>query len=165
MAYPLAEINAMPLATFTTSFADIAEHSPWVANAAAAARPFTSKQAMIDGFCQALKQADKPAQLALIIAHPDLAGKAKLTADSHSEQAGAGLDTLTTDELARFTTLNTSYKAKFKFPFIFAVKGASKHQILAGFEQRLENNAEQEFATALENICRIFLFRIEDQVQ
>ncbi|MCJ8325065.1 MAG: 2-oxo-4-hydroxy-4-carboxy-5-ureidoimidazoline decarboxylase [Rhizobiales bacterium] len=165
MAHNLAQVNAMSVDAFTINFADIAEHSPWVATAAATARPFASKQAMIDGFCHALNQADRPAQLALIIAHPDLAGKAKLTADSHSEQSGAGLDSLTTDELTRFTALNASYKAKFKFPFIFAVKGADKHQILAGFEQRINNNPQQEFATALENICRIFMFRIEDQVQ
>lgn len=164
MAFTLEQVNLMQAADFTTAFADIAEHSPWVATQAAKQRPFTTKQSMIEAFCDALYTADKAAQLALIIAHPDLAGKAKLTSDSKSEQSGAGLDTLSKAEHARFSDLNTRYKQKFNFPFIFAVKGATKYQILDGFEQRIHNDQAQEFTTALQNICRIFSFRIEDQV-
>ncbi len=104
------------------------------------------------------------AQLALIRAHPDLATRAKLTADSTREQAGAGLDTLSEAEFARFTELNDAYKARFGFPFIFAVKGASKHQILASFEERVGATKDAEFDMALTQVCRIFRFRIEDKV-
>jgi OHCU decarboxylase len=108
-----------------------------------------------------------PAQKrALILAHPDLAGKlalaGELTAESTGEQAGAGLDRLTPDELARFTALNDAYRARFGFPFIMAVKGKSKADILAGFERRLGNMPAQEEATALAEIDRIALLRLAD---
>lgn len=164
MVLNLNEVNELSVAEFVAAFGDVAEHSPWVAEGAAKLRPFAVRDDMIIAFTGVLKAAEYAAQLALINAHPDLAGKAKLTADSQSEQAGAGLDTLSADEMARFTELNERYKAKFGFPFIFAVKGATKYMILKSFELRIENVAEVEFATALENIKRIFMFRIEDQV-
>lgn len=160
----LAEVDAMPPAEFIEAFGDVAEHSPWVAREASAYRPFASREVMVEAFATALRAANSGAQLALIRAHPDLATKARLTDDSKSEQAGAGLNTLTADEFARFTDLNTVYKAKFAFPFIFAVKGATKHMILAAFETRVNNTPEIEFQTALEQISRIFRFRIEDRV-
>ena len=151
-------------ANLTDDFADIAEHAPWVAKQAAQARPFKDRDAMIKAFQSAIMNADEAAQLSLIRAHPDLAGKAKLTPDSQSEQKGAGLDTLSADEMARFTQLNNAYKAKFDFPFIYAVKGADKHMILASFEQRINNDKQTEFATALEMVCRIVQFRLQDKV-
>ncbi len=160
----LAAVNALPVSGFVEAFGDVAEHSPWVADAAAAARPFASREAMVASFEKALNAAVRDAQLSLIRAHPDLATRARLTADSTREQKGAGLDTLTAEEFARFTTLNDSYKARFGFPFIFAVKGASKHQILESFEQRMHNDAAAEFAMALAQVMRIFRFRIEDRV-
>jgi len=160
----LDAVNAMPLEVFLEAFGDVAEHSPWVARHAAAARPFASRQMMIEAFESATTAAARDAQLALIRAHPDLATKARLTDDSTREQAGAGLNTLSTEEFARFTGLNERYKAKFGFPFIFAVKGATKHQILESFTERVNNSAEDEFAIAIAQICRIFRFRIEDRV-
>jgi 2-oxo-4-hydroxy-4-carboxy-5-ureidoimidazoline decarboxylase len=115
-------------------------------------------------FEAAIRAANHDAQLALIRAHPDLATKAKLTEDSSKEQAGAGLNMLTADEFARFTSLNTAYKQRFGFPFIFAVKGATKHMILGSFEARVGNDLAVEFETALSQVCRIFRFRIEDRV-
>ena len=115
-------------------------------------------------FETAVRAANNDAQLALLRAHPDLATKAKLTDDSTKEQAGAGLNTLTAEEFARFTDLNTRYKQRFGFPFIFAVKGATKHMILDSFEARVGNDARAEFEMALQQVCRIFRFRIEDRV-
>lgn len=146
-------------------FADIAEHSPWVAQGAFRSAPFSSREEMIEAFTMAVHHADPDDQLALLRAHPDLATRARLTEDSTREQRGAGLDTLTAQEFARFTELNNAYKAKNGFPFIFAVKGATKHQILAGFEARIHNSKEVEFATALEQVCRIIRFRLEERVQ
>lgn len=160
----IAAVNAMSPAEFLASFGDVAEHSPWVAAEASAFRPFTNREAMIARFEGAVRAANRDAQLALIRAHPDLATKAKLTEDSSKEQQGAGLNTLSADEFARFTALNTRYRARFGFPFIFAVKGATKHMILESFEARVENEAEHEFATAIAQVCRIFRFRIEDRV-
>lgn len=160
----LAEVNALPPEAFVAAFGDVAEHSPWVAGAAAVSRPFGGRDAMIAAFERALRAAPSDRQLALIRAHPDLATRARLTDDSNREQQGAGLDTLTAEEFARFTSLNTLYKERFGFPFIFAVKGADKHQILESFEARVHNSREQEFEMALTQVMRIFRFRIEDRV-
>jgi 2-oxo-4-hydroxy-4-carboxy-5-ureidoimidazoline decarboxylase len=160
----LDHVNTMHADEFAEAFGDVAENSPWVARQAASARPFVSREAMIAAFAEAVQAATRQARLALIRAHPDLATRAKLTADSSREQMGAGLDSLTPEEFARFTHLNELYKAKFGFPFIFAVKGATRHQILAAFAERIDNTAEVEFATAVAQIVRIFRFRIEDLV-
>ena len=160
----LATVNAMSRADFVAAFGDVAEHSPWVAEAAARHRPFDTREAMVEAFGRALASASREAQLALIRAHPDLATRACLTADSSREQAGAGLDTLDEGEFARCNALNASYCGCFGFPFIFAVKGANKHMILDSFQSRIGNAPEAEFAVALEQICRIFRFRIEDRV-
>lgn len=160
----LNQVNALEPDAFMTSFGDVAEHSPWVARHAASARPFASREAMIAAFSAAVRAASHAAQLALIRAHPDLATKARLTGDSTREQAGAGLNSLDAEEFTRFIHLNERYKARFDFPFIFAVKGATKHQVFAAFAERIDNNPEDEFATALAQIARIFRFRIEDRV-
>lgn len=160
----LDDINLMPLYAFLAAFGDVAEHSPWVAEGAWEKRPFGAREDVVAAFASAMHAASREAQLALIRAHPDLATKARLTQDSTAEQAGAGLDRLTAEEFARFTALNDAYKARFGFPFIFAVKGATKGQILSAFEERLANSREAEFATALSQIARIFRFRLEDRI-
>ena len=152
------------LASLVDDFGDIAEHAPWVAKQAENYRPFADQAAMIKAFQKVILEAEKPDQLALICAHPDLAGKAKLTKDSQDEQQGAGLDTLCPKEMARFTKLNDAYKARFGFPFIFAVKGADKFAILDSFQQRINNDEDKEFATALEMVCKIVQFRLQDRV-
>ncbi|WP_119274936.1 2-oxo-4-hydroxy-4-carboxy-5-ureidoimidazoline decarboxylase [Taklimakanibacter deserti] len=160
----LGDINVMTRQAFVAGFGDVAEHSPWVAEQAWEKRPYADRDALIEAFAQALREAPREAKLALIRAHPDLATRAKLTADSTNEQAGARLDRLSADEFARFSRFNEAYKTRFGFPFIFAVRGATKHQILAAFEERLGNSPEKEFETALAQILRIFRFRLEDRV-
>ena len=156
----LAEANAAG----ASAFADIAEHSSWVAEVAFKHAPFKNREDMIQRFAAAVMAANRPAQLTLLNAHPDLATRAKLTEDSTKEQTGVGLDSLSAAEFAHFTKLNEAYRAKNGFPFIFAVKGATKNQILAGFESRIENNTAKEFETALEQVCRIIRFRLEERV-
>ena len=152
---------------FVAAFADIYEHSPWVAEKAydlgldaSVDQIDTLHQRMSD----LLLSADHDRQLALINAHPDLAGKAavqgQLTEASTHEQAGAGIHQCTEEEFQRFTELNEAYKAKFKFPFIMAVKGSDRHQILAAFETRIHNPADVEFKCALAEINKIALFRL-----
>ncbi len=158
----IEQINS--LAGLVADFGDIAEHAPWVAERAEKARPYSSRAEMIAEFQKVILQADKEKQLSLIRAHPDLAGKAKLTRDSQSEQKGAGLDTLTPQELNRFNNLNDAYKTRFGFPFIFAVKGADKFDILESFQERIENDFDSEFDMALEMVCRIVSFRLLDRV-
>mgnify|MGYP002682379373 FL=1 len=160
----IVDVNAMEASEFEKAFGDVAEHSPWVARNAAGDRPFVSRESMIRAFHEAVHAASETGQLALIRAHPDLASKARLTGDSAHEQAQAGLGALTAEEFARFTHLNELYKSKFDFPFIFAVKGATKQQILASFAERVNHSKEDEFTMALDQVCRIFRFRIEDRV-
>lgn len=154
--------------TFIQTFADIYEHSPWVAERVFESGVDTeldSVEGLHRCMTEVLWAANHDAQLALINAHPDLAGKAavrgELTAASTQEQAGAGIHLCSADEFARFTALNDAYKAKFGFPFIKAVKGSNRHEILAAFEARLHNTPEQELKTALDEINKIALFRLQ----
>ena len=163
----LADINAMSAAAFADAFAAIAEQARWVAEAAARDRPFADRAALIRAFQRAVLAAGEARRQELLAAHPDLAGKAALadlTAESRSEQAGAGLDALTPEELARFEELNGAYRARFGLPFILAVRGADKHVILAAFEARLGGTPEEERLTAQAQVLRIIRFRLEDRV-
>lgn len=164
----IAAVNGLPAAEFTSLFGDVAEHSPWVAARAADFRPFADRDAAVAAFERAMREAAPDRQLDLVRAHPDLAGRAaiagEMAEDSRREQAGAGLDRLSPQEFARFTALNDRYRARFGFPFIFAVKGATKDMILAGFEARIGNEPAAEFETALGQIARIFRFRLEDRI-
>lgn len=160
--------SALGRDAFIAAFADIYEHSPWVA-----AHTFDLHQgpALDDvetlhaRMSEVLLAADRERQLALINAHPDLAGKAavrgELTESSTREQAGAGIHQCTPEEFQRFTALNEAYKARFAFPFIMAVKGSDRHRILAAFEQRIHNPVDTEFACALAEINKIALFRLQ----
>jgi 2-oxo-4-hydroxy-4-carboxy-5-ureidoimidazoline decarboxylase len=161
-------INRMDAKAFVEAFGDIAEHSSWVAERAAKRRPFADRRAMAGAFLDAVLDASDAEKLALVRAHPDLAGRAKvseLAPDSRREQQSAGLDKLTPKEFAQFTALNEAYKEKFGFPFILAVKGADKHLILKTFTQRIEHDPEAELATAIAQVGRIINFRIEDRVR
>jgi 2-oxo-4-hydroxy-4-carboxy-5-ureidoimidazoline decarboxylase len=166
--FTLAEVNALQACAFVSVFGDVAEHSPWVAEVAERSRPFADRRALSEAFLDAILDADEPRKLALLRAHPDLAGRAAiagdLAAESKREQAGAGLDRLSPEEFARFTELNGTYREKFGFPFILAVKGATKQQILESFAERLERDPEEEFAAALLQVARIVAFRLEDRV-
>lgn len=165
----LADVNALTPDAFIARFGDIAEHSPWVAEGAVNARPFPSHDALVNAFQRAILDAPATRQTALILAHPDLAGRATalkdLADESRREQKGAGLDTLTQDEFKRFHALNDAYRARFGFPFIFAVSGATKYQILEAFEQRVAGTHEEERLTALAQILRIVRFRLEARVK
>ncbi|PWR23458.1 2-oxo-4-hydroxy-4-carboxy-5-ureidoimidazoline decarboxylase [Zavarzinia compransoris] len=161
-------IEGLDRADFIARFGGIFEHSPWIAAGAfdAGLGPAAATAAGLHAaLCAVLDRAERAAKLALLNAHPDLAGKLalarQLTADSTAEQAGAGLDRLTPDELARFTALNDAYKARFGHPFIIAVKGLDKHAILAAFEQRIGHSPEVEFETALAQVKRIALLRLQ----
>ena len=162
---PLSRVNAMTTSLFVECFGGIAEHSPWVAEAASAERPFADLKAMIRSFDNAVRSAPRELQLGLLRAHPDLAGRAReMTADSSREQKGAGLGTLSPEEYGRFQVLNETYRNRFGFPFIFAVRGATKHEILEAFQRRIANSVETEFDTALRQVCAILRFRLEDRV-
>lgn len=152
---------------FIARFGGVFEHSPWIAeraiDAGTIAEPLTA-EGVHGALAAQFRGATGEEQLGVLRAHPDLAGKlaiaGELTEDSRKEQAGAGLDRLSADEHARFTALNTAYVEKFGFPFIIAVKGLTKNDILAAFETRIENDREQEFETAKAQVERIALLRL-----
>jgi len=160
----LEQLNRAPQAEFVSRLGGIYEHSPWVAERASAARPFASIDALHGAMQQALLAASADEQMALIRAHPELAGKleaAELTEHSRSEQAGAGLDRCTPAQKSRMQELNRAYRETFGFPFIVAVKGLDWGGIIARMEPRLAHDREAEIATALAQIGRIARFRLE----
>ena len=165
----LSELNAMSQAMFRDTLADIFEHSPWVPERAWSHRPFADVDSLHGAMCEVVATADRKNQLALIRAHPQLAGKAairgELTAASTSEQLGAGLDQCSDGEFERITSLNTAYMDKFGFPFILAVRGHTRSSIIEALEKRVESNVDAEFAEALRQIERIAHLRLENVVE
>ena len=172
MALTLAQLNAAPPEEAARLLAGLYEHSDWIAQAALARRPFVSLAQLKHIMAQVLQEAGREAQLALIRAHPELAGKAMvsktLTAESTHEQTKAGLTDCTPDEFERLQRLNADYKAKFGWPFILAVRGPrgvglNKAQIIAAFERRLHHHPEVELQECLRHIHRIVEIRLQDK--
>jgi OHCU decarboxylase len=154
------------MSAFVERYGGIYEHSPWVAAEAEAIVGDAYDVAVIAAvMADCVDNASEERQLALIRAHPDLAGKAQiageLTADSTSEQASAGLDQCSAEEYARFQELNAAYHDKFGFPFVMAVRDSSRAEILEAFERRLGNDHAAEFEAALEEIHKIARLRLE----
>jgi OHCU decarboxylase len=145
---------------FLKKYGGIYEHSPWIAEAAFAAGADTAEK-IHAAMKAAVTNASREKKLALICAHPDLAcAERNLTAESTSEQQGAGLKQCSPEEFAEFQKLNIEYKKKFGFPFIIAVKGLNRQDILQAFRSRIHNDAAAEFDTALEQIHKIARFRL-----
>lgn len=168
MQYSLKQLNSMPRDAFEAALSGIFEHSPWVAEQAASARPFESIDALYSTMRAIVADAGDARQLALINAHPELAGKAavrgELTAESTREQSGAGLAQCTQEEFDKLQRLNAAYREKFGFPFILAVRGYDRAGIIANFEARVNNTRDDELRMSLEQIYRIARFRIDDLV-
>ncbi len=164
----LDQLNSLSQADFTTALAGIFEHSPWIPEATWPRRPFASVDELHAQMCATLAAADLDAKLALIRAHPELAGKlairGELTDASLREQAGAGLNECSPEEFARLTALNAAYIARFGFPFILAVRGHTRDSIIANMAARVANEREVEINTALAQIERIAGFRLRDLV-
>jgi 2-oxo-4-hydroxy-4-carboxy-5-ureidoimidazoline decarboxylase len=164
----LEQLNALSEAEFTAALGDIFEHSPWVAKAAAIARPFATLSALHEAMIAAVRAAPDETKLALVKAHPDLAGKAakagEMTMDSVIEQGSVGLDRLNEAEYARFQRLNDAYQAKFGIPFIVCVRRHTKDSILSEFERRLAQDKGDAFETALGEISRIAALRLDQRV-
>src|SRR5438105_6308492 len=152
MPLSIASLNDLDRAAFTAALGHLFEHSSWVAEETWPRRPFASAEALHAALCATMRAAPHDRQLALIRAHPDLAGRlaqqSKLTAESTREQASAGLDRLTDAELAEFTRQNQAYKAKFDFPFIICARLNAKSAIVTAMQTRSNNPPANEFTTA-----------------
>ena len=150
---------------FVALFGAVYEHSPWVAEAVyPSLRPGVDAVSMAEQMRSVVDTASDKLKLDLLCAHPDLAGRlslAELTESSRSEQTGAGLDRCTPEELGEFQELNVAYIEKFGFPFIFAVKGYHRTDILEAFRIRVGHSREEEFKTAIEQVHRIARLRLE----
>ena len=161
----LPALNAADRDAFVAAIGHTFEHSPWIAAEAWERRPFTTIDDLHTAMVAAMWDAPAPRKLALIEAHPDLAGKAAiagdLTADSADEQASAGLDRLNPEEFAAFTRLNAAYRSRYGFPFIICVREHDKASILAAFEARLAHDRDTEVEVALSEIAKIARLRLE----
>jgi len=164
MGYRIEDINLCDEARFVELLGGVFEHSPWIAAQVFSRRPFASRQELHEAMSAAARRAGREQCIALLRAHPELAGRearaGDLTRESRREQAGAGLDQCTAVELGKIESLNRAYREKFGFPFIIAVAGLDKLQILAEMARRLGNTAEVEFATALAEVEKIARIRI-----
>lgn len=164
----LNAVNALAKPAFVAAFGGIFEHSPWVAETAHSKGPFPTVTALHAVMCTIVKGADTERQRQLLCAHPDLAGRAAragdVTADSKLEQATAGLDQLTENELKQFLAINQRYRERFGFPFIMAVRNANKRRILAAYARRVERDSAVEFAGALQEVNKIAWMRLLDLV-
>jgi 2-oxo-4-hydroxy-4-carboxy-5-ureidoimidazoline decarboxylase len=164
-ALSLATLNAMSRDDFVAHLGGIFEHSPWVAERAADARPFDSLTVLHARMVLAVKNASRDEQLRLLCAHPELAGKeaqsGTLTEDSAREQRGAGLINLDAAEKAQISALNAGYRAKHGFPFIIAVRNYTRAQIFSEFQRRLGQDTEREMPACLEQVFTITRLRLE----
>jgi 2-oxo-4-hydroxy-4-carboxy-5-ureidoimidazoline decarboxylase len=165
MGIGISQINQSSQARFVELLGAIFEHSPWVAELAYPERPFASRHQLHQVMAAAVKTAPEVQRMALLCHHPELAGReadaGTLTDDSKREQAGAGLDQCTADELLTINSLNQAYRAKFEFPFIIAVTGLDKFQIIAAMQTRLGNSSALEFDTAIGEVEKIARIRID----
>ncbi|WP_019912767.1 2-oxo-4-hydroxy-4-carboxy-5-ureidoimidazoline decarboxylase [Paenibacillus sp. HW567] len=160
----LEEINSMSRDEFVAKLGGIFEHSPWVAEMAYGQLPFHSVQQLHTVMLEAARSAGHSRVEELLRAHPDLATRLQVSPLSAVEQQGAGLDRLTPEEFTRLTELNVAYTEKFGFPFILAVRGKNKDDIIAAIEERVNRTLQDEWEQALAEIGTITGFRLNDLI-
>jgi OHCU decarboxylase len=162
------QINTMSRREFVRVIGPVFEHSPWIADETWARRPFTDLEHLHAELMRTVSDSGEERQVALVREHPDLVGRAALagtlTAESNREQAGAGLDRLSAEEIAAFQKNNNAYREKFCFPFVICARLNQRDAILKGFETRLKNSRAQEIHTALEEIGKIARLRLQDLI-
>jgi OHCU decarboxylase len=167
--YSLDSLNGLPRDEFTRLVGPVFEYTPWIADRTWSRRPFRSVEGLHTALCETMASAGEEEQVSLIRAHPDLVGGAALagtlTPQSTHEQASAGLDTLSPEEIGLFQKLNREYMEGFGFPFVICARLNKKEAILAGFRRRLTNSREVEIQTALEEIGKIVWLRLKDLVE
>lgn len=155
--------------SFIERYGGIYEHSAWIAEQCYDATHDADLDVIAKRFAQCVDESDYDTRLKLIRAHPDLAGRAairgELTIDSSDEQASAGIDQCSQAEYKQFVALNSAYKEKFGFPFVMAVRGSDRHKILSAFAERIGNDPDTEFATAIREIHKIARLRLEAMKQ
>lgn len=165
MSYSLTQLNQMSQDEFIAVLGSVFEHTPSIAEKTWFERPFSDLSELHQAMVKVVQEMNADEQLALICAHPDLGTKAKMADASVQEQAGVGLDELSLEEFDRFLRLNQVYRDRFGFPFIIAVKDHTKESILDAFEERTNHSLEAEKQQALNEICQIARFRLDEMIQ
>jgi len=164
LSITLDELNNCDRRSFVAAVGWVFEHSPWVAERAWGQRPFRTVDDLHWAMTAQVDAADPDEQRALLRAHPDLGARAKMSRASTREQTGAGLDSLTSEEFDELRRLNTAYREKFGFPFLYAVKGSTKHDILTALSARLRASAGSELQEGLRQAYRIARLRLEETI-
>ncbi len=161
----LAELNALGREEFTRLLGPVFEHSPWVAARTCSQRPFRSREDLHAALCDTVAKASDDEKFSLIRAHPDLIGDDEITEASRAEQASAGLDHASPEEVKQFREYNRQYRERFGFPFVICARLHKKEAIARAFPVRLRNAREQEMQTALNEIYQIADLRLRDIVE
>tara|TARA_B110000196_G_C20959794_1_gene573400 strand:- start:321 stop:812 length:492 start_codon:yes stop_codon:yes gene_type:complete len=156
----LDKVNNLSKSDFISTFGNVFEKTDWIAEKAYEKKPFNNVKELFSKMLEIFENSNKESHLKILNEHPDLAIEKKLTTDSKKEQNNANLNQCSDQEFKEFTTLNMNYKKKFGFPFIIAVKGKKKEEILDNFRQRITNNINSEFKEAKEQVKKIASFRL-----
>ena len=157
--------NKLNKSEFLSIFGNVFEKTEWIAEKCYNSKPFNNVQELVNKMMETFENSIKEKHLEILNSHPDLAVKKKLTRESENEQANANLNQCTNEEFEEFNRLNEKYKKKFGFPFIIAVKGKNKNEILKIFRQRITNNINLEFEEAKKQVKKIATFRLSEIIK
>ena len=159
------KFNKLSKAEFISIFGNIFEKTEWVAERCYESKPYNNFDELVSKMMKIFENIEKERHLEILNSHPDLAVEKKLTKDSKNEQKNASLNQCTDNEFVEFKKLNEEYKKKFGFPFIVAVKGKNKEEILNSFRQRITNNINLEFEEAKKQVKKIANFRLDEIIK
>ena len=157
--------NKLDKSEFLSTFGNVFEKTEWIAEKCYDSKPYNNVQELVNKMMEVFENSIKEKHLEILNSHPDLAVKKKLTRESENEQANANLNQCTNEEFEEFNRLNEKYKKKFGFPFIIAVKGKNKNEILKIFRQRITNNINLEFEEAKKQVKKIASFRLSEIIK
>ena len=157
--------NKLNKSEFLSTFGNVFEKTEWIAEKCYDSKPYNNVQELVNKMMEIFENSIKEKHLKILNSHPDLAVKKKLTKESENEQANANLNQCTNEEFEEFNKLNEKYKKKFGFPFIIAVKGKNKNEILNIFRQRITNNINLEFEEAKKQVKKIATFRLSEIIK
>ena len=157
--------NKLNKSEFLSTFGNVFERTEWIAEKCYDSKPYNNVQELVNKMMEVFENSIKEKHLEILNSHPDLAVKKKLTKESENEQANANLNQCTNEEFEEFNKLNEKYKKKFGFPFIIAVKGKNKNEILNSFRQRITNNINSEFEEAKKQVKKIASFRLSEIIK
>ena len=158
----IKKINNLNKSEFLSIFGNVFEKSKWISEKAFDKKPFESLESFFSKIIEIYENSDNQTILEILNLHPELAVEKKLTANSEAEQSKANLKECTPEEFSEFKKLNIEYKKKFNFPFIIAVKGKNKNEILSYFKKRINNSIDEEFFEAKKQVKKIAIFRLEE---